>query len=104
MQAEPASLVQVVAIVAGMSATVGGVFSAGGAWMAWKKGLNGLGDVIQRTDKNAAETKVDVKELVASVADHGERLARAETTQEAHAGWIRRVEKGLDEERRRQPR
>jgi len=104
MQAEPASLVQVVAIVAGVSATVGGVFSAGGAWMAWKKGLNGLSGMIERTDKNVAETKGDVKELVASVADHGERLARAETTQEAHAGWIKRLEDEVRDERRRGPR
>lgn len=104
MQAEPTSLVQVVAVASSISGLLGGAFAAGGAFMAVKKSLNGLGDRIRRTDDNAAETKRDVKEVMASVADHGERLSYVEARQESHEGWIRRVESGLDEERRRGPR
>lgn len=101
---EPASIVQVVTIASSISGLLGGAFAAGGAWVAVRKSLNGLGDRIRSTADNAAETKRDVKEVMMSVADHGERLSYVEARQESHDGWIRRVEDELKEDRRRGPR
>jgi len=79
-------------IAAGIVAVVVPIFSAGAAFAAVRVGQNGMRGDIREIRDDAKETRGDVKGLVVSVGDLNARLTGVEVTQEAHAGWIRRIE------------
>ena len=72
------------------------VFTAGAAWAAVKGSINGMRRQAEGTNKVLDEISAKLEKRAESDAEQNERLGSIEAKQEAHEGWIGRLEKWLE--------
>ena len=76
---------------------IGGlVLSAAILVLGLKYAINGLSKDVRAIKSEVSAIHTDVKTLMASDADQDKEIGIIGATQEAHDGWIRRLEKWLE--------